>query len=148
MTEIRFWHERYGISTEIDLLVRRGLEARALPKHQQATGIKMHIMTTKDLKSGHELNHLNTKSFLDKFAGINTNYFEVLEFRLATFNDMQAEVERLEGHIRMNEMSLQDAPMHGGYHNKLNISTSKTKIINLNAAIRGIAEDKLAEESA
>ena len=108
----------------------------------------MHIMVTKDKKSGYESSHLNTKSFLAQFSAMNSERLEVLKFRLATFNDMQAEVERLESEIKLEEISLFDAPMHGGYSNKLNISCMKTSIINLNAAIAGIAEDKLLEESA
>ena len=108
----------------------------------------MHIMKTKDLKRGSQSSSMGTQSFLAKFAADNTSHFEVLSMRPATFNEMQEEVERLEEFVRMNVISLQDAPMHGGWSNKLNISTSKTKIINLNAAIAGIAEDKLSEASA
>lgn len=108
----------------------------------------MHIMTTKDLKSGYESNHLNTKSYLEKFAEDNAKRFEVLKFRAATYLDMQDEVDRLEGEIKVEEVCLASASWGGGHSNKLNISNMKTRIINLNAAIAGIAEDELMEESA
>ena len=105
----------------------------------------MHIMKTQSINYGTIETRVDRKRTLDGFLEMNIDKLEVLSMRPATFNEMQAEVERLEEHIRMNVISLHDAPMHGGWSNKLNISTSKTKIINLNAAIAGIAEDKLAE---
>lgn len=106
----------------------------------------MHIMVTQDIRTGTVVTRVDRKATLDKLADWNGETHHVLSMREATFNDMQAEVERLEGSIRMNEISLADAPMHGGYSNKLNISTMKTRVINLNAAIAGIAEDKLLED--
>ena len=108
----------------------------------------MHTMITKNIAHGTVLTRVDRKRTLIMIRGLNIDKIEVISMREATFNEMQAEVERLEEHIRMNVMSLHDAPMHGGWSNKLNISTSKTKIINLNAAIAGIAEDKLLEASA
>ena len=108
----------------------------------------MHIMTTIDLKSGLELNHLNTKSFLAKFAEDNTSRFTALDLRKATYLDMQNEIDRLEAGIKLEEICLANASWGGGHSNKLKISTFKTRIINLNAAISAIGAEKLMEVSA
>ena len=107
----------------------------------------MHIMVTKSINHGTIRTRVDRKRTLDKLIELNVDSFEVLSIRSATFNEMQDEVDRLEESVRMNEISLMDAPMHGGWSNKLNISVMKTSIINLNAAINAIAAEKLFEAS-
>lgn len=108
----------------------------------------MHIMKTKDLKSGYEATRLNTKSFLTKVAEDNVSRFAVIELRKATYLDMQNEIDRLEAEIMLEETCLANASWGGGHSNKLNISCWKTRIINLNAAISAIGAEELMGVSA
>lgn len=108
----------------------------------------MHIMTTKSINYGTITTRVDRKSTLDKLIEDNLTRLEVLSMRKATFNEMQGEVESLEAKIKLEEISLFDAPMHGGHSNKLNISCWKTRIINLNAAISAIGAEELMGVSA
>ena len=108
----------------------------------------MYVMITKDKVDGEESKLIGRMSFLEKRAEDNASRFDVLAIRKATPDDLAEEITRLQDKIDIDETRLANASWGGGHSSRLNISCNKTTIINLEAAIAGMGEDKLVEKSA